>query len=49
MKKLILNQETLRNLTEAELRQVVGAGNSATCLSICHACGTVPPLTPACP
>lgn len=31
MKKLILNQETLRNITEDELQQVVGFGPTNTC------------------
>jgi hypothetical protein len=32
MKKLILNQETLRNITEDELQQVVGFGPTNTCV-----------------
>jgi len=39
-KKLVLNQETLRNLTESELQQVAAAGKSASCVSICAACPT---------
>jgi hypothetical protein len=40
MKKLILNQETLRNLTKDELQHVVGFGGTHTCESICFACPT---------
>ena len=41
-KKLTLNQETLRNLTQEDLRNVVGGfGNTQTCS--CH------PATVCCP
>lgn len=41
MKKLILNQETLRNITEDELQQVIEFGNTRSgCESICIACPT---------
>lgn len=49
MKKLILSQETLRNLTEDELRHVAGVGTTHTCASLCNGCTTTPPITPACP
>ena len=39
-KKLVLSQETLRNLTQDELTQVAAAGNSHSCVSICAACPT---------
>jgi hypothetical protein len=42
MKKLVLNQETLRNLTPNELNNVMGAGVTFTChgCPVSQTCGT---------